>query len=123
MRPWVRRVDDAEAAVQLTQSILIEIFGLKPDQSLDVMHGSRRSEFETGQKLALVRERVRQVLATLIVGTVATDADGDFQLPLGDVRVTVAPRSLPDGPVIVRVFAVTNVVSRRYKPRFRDHVR
>jgi hypothetical protein len=37
------------------------------------------------------------------------DEDGDYLLPIGDVRVTVAPRVAPGGPVIVRVFAITNV--------------
>ena len=35
--------------------------------------------------------------------------DGDYLLPIDDVQVVVAPRSMPSGPVLVRVFAVTNV--------------
>jgi hypothetical protein len=108
-QPWLRAADQAEAGVDLVHSILVEVFGMKPDHPLDVVHGSRKIEFETRKKLGFVRERVERILTALIGGTPETDPDGDFQLPIGDVNVTVAPRALPDGPVIVRIFAVTNV--------------
>jgi hypothetical protein len=37
------------------------------------------------------------------------DEDGDYMLAVGDVRVFVAPRVAPAGPLVVRVFAITNV--------------
>jgi len=37
------------------------------------------------------------------------DADGDYLLPIDEVRVVVAPRAAPDGQIVVRVFAITNV--------------
>ncbi|MCZ7536617.1 MAG: YbjN domain-containing protein [Acidimicrobiia bacterium] len=37
------------------------------------------------------------------------DSDGDFTFPFKSTRVWVAPRGLPGGPLVVRVFAVTNV--------------
>jgi hypothetical protein len=40
---------------------------------------------------------------------VEQDKDGDYVLPLRDVQVVVAPRVAPGGPVVVRIFAITNV--------------
>jgi hypothetical protein len=107
--PWLRASDDIDAAIDLILSLLTDVFNIKVDHPLDVVHGSQKAEFEARQKLAAVRENVERILTELIEAAPETDADGDFQLPLGDVRVTVAPRALPQGPVIVRVFAVTNV--------------
>jgi hypothetical protein len=39
---------------------------------------------------------------------VEQDRDGDYVLPIRGVHVVVAPRATPGGPVIVRVFAITN---------------
>lgn len=108
-KPWEKGAGDVEAAVALARALLVEVLGVKPDRPLDVLHGSRRAEFEASQKLAAVRERVEGILTGLIERKPETDDDGDYQLPLGDVRVVVAPRALPGGPVVVRVFAVTNV--------------
>ena len=107
--PWVHAVGDAAAAVDLAQRLLTEVFDEKPDTPLDVAHGSHRAEHEALQKLAAVREHLERVLTEMTKGKPAQDEDGDYLLPIGDVRVTVAPRVAPGGPVIVRVFAITNV--------------
>jgi hypothetical protein len=106
---WLCVASDTDAAVDLARSLLADVYGTKPDRSVDVVHGSRKAEVEARKKLAVVRERVEGILGSLLETAPDTDADGDFQLPLGDVRVTVAPRALAQGPVVVRVFAVTNV--------------
>lgn len=109
-RPWVRGVDDAPAAVAWLQRVLTEVFGEKPDVDLDVVHGSHRAEHEVRQRLAAVRQRIETVLADMAEGrSPDRDEDGDYVLPVGDVHVTVAPRAAPNGPVVVRVFAITNV--------------
>jgi hypothetical protein len=107
--PWSLAIGKAGEAVEITGALHQEIFGEKPDVSMDVIHGSRKEEHEAQHKLAGVRERVEMLLGELVEGTPKQDADGDFLLAIGDVQVTVAPRALPGGPVIVRVFAVTNV--------------
>ena len=107
--PWNHPADGVEAAVALGLRVLQEVFGAKPEQALDVFHGSHRSEQEARKKLAAVRERLEPLLTDIIGKAPEQDADGDFQLPIADVRVTVAPRAIPTGPVIVRIFAVTNV--------------
>lgn len=109
-RPWVHEVEDAAAAVALLQRVLTEVFGEKPDADLDVVHGSHRAEHETRQRLAAVRRRIEAVLTGMAEGSRPDqDDDGDYVLPVDDVHVTVAPRAAPHGPVVVRVFAITNV--------------
>ena len=107
--PWVRAVDDAAAAVELVHELITAVFEEKPDVALDIAHASHRAEHEAQQKLAVVRERLERVLSEIAGGRPEQDADGDYLLPMGGVRVTVAPRVSPGGPVIVRVFAITNV--------------
>jgi hypothetical protein len=108
-KPWVKAVDGAEAAVDQVQRVLGEVFDEKPDVPLDVAHGSHREEHEARQKLAAVRERLDKVIAGILEHPAEQDGDGDYLLPIGDVRVTVAPRAIPGGPVVVRIFAITNV--------------
>ena len=36
------------------------------------------------------------------------DPDGDYVLALGDVHAIVAPRAITGGPLVVRVFSITN---------------
>jgi len=106
---WIRPVDGAEAATDLCSEVLREVFGEKPDAHLDFVHGSHRAEHEAEQKLAEVRKVVERVLREMAGVHVERDADKDYVLALGDVHVTVAPRAVPGGPSLVRVFAVTNV--------------
>jgi hypothetical protein len=107
--PWVHQVASPAAAVELVQSIVTEVFGEKPDVPLDLTHGSHRAEHDAMRRLGAVRERVEKILAAMLGRAPEQDADGDFQLPIGGVHVTVAPRVAPGGPVVVRVFAITNV--------------
>jgi hypothetical protein len=108
-KPWRAPVADSQAAVALVERVLREVFGGKPDAALDVVHGSRRAQHEAQQKLAALRKQVEPVLVDAFGKLPEQDADGDYLLPIGDVRVVVAPRALPGGPCLVRVFAVTNV--------------
>lgn len=108
-QPWARGVADGEAAVELLQRIRIEVFGEKPDVKLNVMHGSHRTEHEATQKIAAARIRIETVVSEILGRSAEQDKDGDYLLPIGQVRVTVAPRAMPDGEIVVRVFAITNV--------------
>jgi len=108
-KPWVRSVEDAESAVELLQKVRVEVFGEKPDVNINVMHGSHRAEHEATQKLALARTRIESIVSDLLGRTAEKDQDGDFILPIGQVHVTVAPRSMPDGVIVIRIFAITNV--------------
>jgi len=109
LKPWKREVANAEEGVDTALRILSEIFAEKPDAPLDVVHGSRRDEHEAKLKLAATRERVEKVLTKILGEKPKQDADGDYVLPIADVHVMVAPRAIPSGPVVVRVFAITNV--------------
>jgi len=108
-QPWIRPVDDANAAVVLAQRVLKETFDEKPEAALDIAHGSHRATHEALVKLAAVRERVERVITEDMGMKPEQDEDEDFVLPIGDVQVMVAPRVLAGGPAVVRVFAVTNV--------------
>lgn len=107
--PWSHAAASAEEALDLARRLLVEVFGEKPDVALDVTHASHRAEHEAHQKLAAVRERVENVLKEMTGRVPEQDADGDYQLEIGTVRVQVAPRASLTGPVVVRVFAITNV--------------
>ncbi len=109
VHPWIHGVDDPAEATALLRRVLVEVFGREPEGTIDVLHGDRREEHETRQKLGQVRERVEKIVTELHGKTPEKDSDGDLVLPVNDVHLTIAPRALPGGPVIVRVFAVTNV--------------
>jgi hypothetical protein len=108
-KPWVRAVPDEAAAVDLAQAVLTEVFGEKPDFDLDLAHGSHEAEHRARQKLAAMRARLEEIVAGVAGHRVEQDADGDYLLPIRDVHVVVAPRVPPGGPVVVRIFAITNV--------------
>jgi hypothetical protein len=107
--PWARRVEGAEQAVEVAQQVLTEVLEQKPDARLDIAHGNRRAEHEARLKLAEIRETIQATLIDMAGGPVEKDADGDYVVPLEDVHVMVAPRLLPDGTPVVRVFSITNV--------------
>jgi hypothetical protein len=107
--PWTCMLADATAAIELCEQTLQEVFGEKPDVAFDILHGSHRAAHEAKVKLAEVRERVIRVITEVMGSKPEQDPDEDFVLQMGDVQVTVAPRAVPGGPVLVRVFAVTNV--------------
>jgi hypothetical protein len=107
--PWRKDVAEASAAVDLALSLLVEVFGEKPDAKLDLGHGSHRIEHEARKKLALARKRIEGVASEVLGATPAQDADGDYMLPIDEVHVMVAPRAMPNGQVVVRIFAIANV--------------
>jgi len=108
-KPWVEKVEDVEAAVALLQRVRVEVFCEKPDVNLNVMHGSHRTEFEASKKLERARARIEPIVADLLGHAAEQDQDGDYILPIGEVHVTVAPRAMSSGEIIVRIFAITNV--------------
>jgi|GEM_PF-1312513 len=108
-RPWILPVDDSSGAVSLAERIMQEVFNEKPDVALDILHGSHRAAHDAKVRLAAMRERVERVISESMGKKPDQDADKDYVLPIGDVQVMVAPRVLPGGPAIVRVFAITNV--------------
>jgi hypothetical protein len=108
-RPWTSAVSDRNAAVALAEQVFEQVFHAPPDAALDVIHGSHRAQHEAEQKLAALRVRVEPVLTDAAGSKPEQDADGDYQLAIGDVRVVVSLRALPFGPTVVRVFAITNV--------------
>jgi len=107
--PWVVETDTAKAAIERAREVIHQVFEEKPEIHYDLIHGSHRAEHEAKQKLAEVRVHVERVINDLMETTPEQDADGDYLLALGDVQVVVAPRSVPGGPTLVRVFAMTNV--------------
>jgi hypothetical protein len=108
-KPWRHAAADAGEAVERALAVLADVFEKPPEHPIDVGHGSHRAEHEATQRLAELRERTEKVLATLVEDPLHQDDDGDYVLPLGDVHVVVAPRVAPDGPAVLRVFAITNV--------------
>jgi hypothetical protein len=108
-RPWIRAVGSSEEAVDGLQAVLVEVFGEKPDVVLDVAHGSHRLEHEARQNLAEARTRIEAIVTDVLGKPAERDDDGDYILPIGEVHITVAPRSAPNGQVVIRIFAITNV--------------
>lgn len=108
-RPWVKAVSDTGAAVDQILALMVEVFGEKANASLDVAHGSHRLEFEAHKKVGIARGRIEGIVTDLLGRAPEQDEDGDYVLPIGEVHVMVAPRAAPNGQVVVRVFAITNV--------------
>ncbi|MDP6980686.1 MAG: hypothetical protein QF570_19150 [Myxococcota bacterium] len=108
-RPWTRGVADADAALKLVYELLVSVFHDKPDCSLDTHHGSHRVEHEAQQKLDVARGRIEKIVTEILGQPPEQDEALDYVLPIGEVHVNVAPRATPDGQIIVRVVAVTNV--------------
>jgi hypothetical protein len=108
-QPWSREAADPREALELALRVLNEVFAEKPDVALDLIHGSHKAEHEAQRRLAEARGRIEKVLVELLSRRPEQDSDGDYLIPMGDVRVVVAPRVAPGGPVVVRVFTITNV--------------
>jgi hypothetical protein len=107
--PWAHVASSGEAAVDLLQELLVGVFGEKADAGLDVGHGSHKAEVEARKKLALARTRIEAIVTEILGRSPEQDGDGDYVLPIQEVHVMVAPRAAPDGQIVVRVFAITNV--------------
>jgi hypothetical protein len=106
---WVHPAEDAASATRLLQEILTEVFGEKPDVALDVGHGSHKIEHEARKNLATARARIETIVADISEKPPQQDEDGDYVLPIDEVHVMVSPRMAPDGQIVIRVFAITNV--------------
>lgn len=84
--------------------------GVDPLGPLDIQHGSHRAEVERERLRLALLERVKAVLGRVIdMAGVEVDTDGDFTFPFETTRVFVGVRALRGGPLVVRVFAITNV--------------
>jgi hypothetical protein len=108
-KPWRRSAPNSASAVQLAQALLVEVFGEKPDATLDLAHGSHKLEHEARQKLALARTRIEAIVTNLLGKRPEQDNDGDYALPVDDVQVVLAPRATIEGQVVIRVFTICNV--------------
>jgi hypothetical protein len=108
-KPWVREVSDPAAAVALAQELLTGVFEEKSDAALDLGHGNHRAEHEASERLGVARTRIEEVVTEILGRPAEQDKDGDYILPVDDVHIMVAPRAAPDGQIIIRVFAITNV--------------
>lgn len=93
----------------LIDRILREVFGAGDDAMLDVHHANHQAEHEAMIKLAAVRERLGPMLTEFLGHAPETDPDGDFVFDWDSTQVFVAPRVMPGAPVVIRVFAITNV--------------
>lgn len=109
VEPWEHPVTDVDAAVALAATTLHDVFGQELGATVDLAHGSHQAEFEAEQKLAAVRQFVEPVLEAMFGKPAERDDDGDYLLAMGEVQVYVAPRVMPHAPVILRVFAITNL--------------
>ncbi len=108
-KPWCSGAVEQGVAAHLAQTVLEEVFEESPDASLDIGHGSHRAEIDAQRKLTVGRRRIEEIVTDVLGHRAEQDDDGDFILPLGEVHVTIAPRATPDGQIIVRIFAITNV--------------
>jgi hypothetical protein len=108
-RPWSRRVRDAREAVDVARGLSVALFGAKPDAPVDVLHGSHQAEHEASQRLAELRKRLEPLLTAIVGRAPEQDADGDYLIPVADVRVVIAPRVAPRGLPVLRIFTVTNL--------------
>jgi len=108
-QPWTQEVADAGAAFRMLRGLLGDVFGEKSDVPLNVIHGTRRIQHEAEIKSEEINTHIEQVLTDLIEEKPERDEDGDFRFPLGDVTVMVGTRIGPDGLVMVKIFAITNV--------------
>ncbi|MFP5328236.1 MAG: T3SS (YopN, CesT) and YbjN peptide-binding chaperone 1 [Acidimicrobiia bacterium] len=95
----------SEAAEQALTAL-----GADPHGPIDLQHGSHRAQVERERLRQSILERVRGVLASVIdMATVEVDDDGDFTFPYESTRVFVGVRALHSGPLVIRVFAITNM--------------
>lgn len=107
---WSRALDtDGGAVGRLIDQVLRTVFGAADEVTVDLRHGSRRAEHDAQVKLQALRGRLGPLLTDLLGHEPRVDADGDFVFDWGSTQVFVAPRAMPGAPLVVRVFAITNV--------------
>ena len=103
-----RRVASHTEAAELAETALTALGG-EPTGPLDMHHGSHRAEVERDRARTALLERVRNVLASVVdMAGVEVDPDGDFTFSYASTRVFVGVRALHMGPLVIRVFAITN---------------
>lgn len=109
--PWEHPVPtgESQAAIDLALTTLREVFGVELGDELDIAHGSHEAEWDARNRLQAIRDQIEPVLSELLGKPAEQDEDGDYLVPSGDIQVWVAPRVLPGAPVVLRVFAITNV--------------
>ena len=106
---WQKQADKPSDAVDLALTLISDVFQAKPEIRLDVLHGNHRAAHDARKLLSELRERIERVVEDVIGKPPEQDHEGDYLLPIADVQVVISPRILPNGPAVVRVFAVTNV--------------
>lgn len=98
-----------EAAAKLVDDVLVEVLGVSAATPVDVRHGSAKEDRLAERKIAEMRQNIEPVLASILGKPAERDAEGDYLVDVGHVRVFVAPRALPGRPPpIIRIFAITN---------------
>jgi hypothetical protein len=107
--PWCKKANSPDEAVDLALALITDVFQSADGFRLNILHGNHRIAHESKKMLLELRERIERVLEQKLGGPPDKDPEGDYLLPIADVQVVVAPRILPNGPAVVRVFAVTNV--------------
>lgn len=107
---WVAdsRPTAASEAADQVERVLVEVLGVTTGEAVDLRHGTDRDEVEAKQKVEQMRKTIEPVLEEMVGTVPPRDADGDYLVDIGKIRVFVAPRALPGRPPIVRVFAITN---------------
>ncbi len=108
-RAWCHEHTEAAPAVEEALGVLHDVLGVPEDNPVDIAHGSHRAEHEAEVRLDGLRALVEPILTEILGRAPIQDEDRDYVCPINDVKIIVAPRATPDGHVILRVFAVTNV--------------
>lgn len=106
---WRRQTEAGPLDGAFVDQVLGQVYGAGEDAALDVHHGNHRAEHEATVKLTALRERLGPMLTDLLGHEPKVDADGDFVFEWDSTQVFVAPRVMPGAPVVIRVFAITNV--------------
>lgn len=107
--PWICAAEDAESSVELLQRVHVDVFGRKPDVTVDIIHGTHRIEVESERRLDRTRSRIDEILTDMLGHSPLEDDDGDYSVLIGSIQVTIATRAMVGGEVVIRVFAITNV--------------
>lgn len=108
LRPWIQAVATPVDAVDVAIGTLQDIFDVRLESKLDLLHGSRREEHEAALRLEELRGQVEGLLTEILGHVPERDSDDDFICPSDQLRIIVGPRVVAGGLAIVRVIAITN---------------